>query len=83
MNTRQTAAVTVLLAAAVVPVANADITGITTFNNRMDWNNAVGGSPSFLVDFNEFESDTPFDVPLDVGPFSLQHHGDLVGCDGC
>jgi hypothetical protein len=52
---------------------------VTTFDNRTDWNNAVGGTPSFWVDFNDFTEDTSFDVPLDVGPFSLQHFGGLLG----
>jgi hypothetical protein len=45
---------------------------VTTFTDRAFWEAEIGGSPDYLVDFNEMSVDTFFlDTPFDAGPFSL------------
>ena len=48
------------------------VASITTYSDRPSWDAAVGGTPSWLVDFEGFASDTSFrTVAVDAGPFSL------------
>jgi hypothetical protein len=45
---------------------------LATFGDRAAWNTAVGGAPTFLVDFESFASDAFFGLaPVDAGPFSI------------
>jgi len=53
---------------------------VTTYNSRAAWNAAIGGSPSFLVDLNDFTQATSFEsAPLDLGPFSIFKKGTVYG----
>jgi hypothetical protein len=47
-----------------------------TFTSRAAWITAIGGSPSFNVDFSAFTVDTEFRTQtVDAGPFSLRQVG--------
>jgi len=51
--------------------------GVAPYRDRAAWEAALGGPPSFLVDFNGFVADVGLDPPLDLGPFVMQHNGGL------
>jgi hypothetical protein len=53
--------------------------GVAPFKDRAAWEAALGGPPTFMVDFNTWVTDTSLDPPLDVGPCILQHNGGLQG----
>jgi hypothetical protein len=51
---------------------NAGSGSVVTFNDRSSWNSAVGGTPGFLVDFEDFSADAIFGLaPVDAGPLTL------------
>lgn len=53
--------------------------GVAPTKDRAAWEAALGGPPSFIVDFNTYVTDRSLDPPLDVGPCVLQHNGGLQG----
>jgi hypothetical protein len=49
----------------------------TTYTSYSTWLANIGGSPTFLVDFNNFTQDTSITSPLDVGPFIVHSIGGI------
>lgn len=53
-------------------IACGQVQAITIFDDRSAWLAAIGGTPTFTVDFEGFPADTSFGgAPLDLGPFTL------------
>jgi len=49
-----------------------------TYNDLASWSTALGGAPTFLIDFNGYTNDLSLDPPVDFGPFTMRHNGGLV-----
>jgi hypothetical protein len=73
-----------LVLAAIVHIAAIAMTeqcqgAVSTFTSRASWELAVGQSPDFLVDFNDYTTRKSFEtMPLDVGPFSIVKSSGIV-----